>query len=152
MKYSDEGADPRIVSCDVWLASVSDEATSISGAASAKCRLNDLAVLAEDLATQLSKSVDNKGESVAVLALANRVGTDDCRAIAEEVADKLTVALAASGWFDVKERMNLQRVLDARTQEQVLNLVRDPGLRERTGSIRYVVLGGVTVSTPEKTP
>ncbi len=88
-----------------------------------------------------------KSESVAVVSLRNRSGTARGRVITDELADKVQGALIDTGWFDVKERIDLRGVLDERELDTA-GIVKNRTVRTRLTGVKYVVIGGVTVTEP----
>ena len=137
------------VSSDLRVIVVSDGSgiTSASGeAASSK-----LDVLAKGLAGKLKEGIVVKGESIAVVSLRNRSGTSQGKTIADELADKVTGSLIDSGWFDVKERIDLRAVLDEKELETA-GILKNENVRKKLAGVKYIVIGGVTVTEPEKKP
>ena len=131
------------VSCDLRLVRASD-GTVVAGA-TGQARREQLEPLAAALAGKLKEGVLVKGETVAVATLANRSGTDGCRVVADELADKTTGALVALGWFDVKERIGLRALLDEKELDSA-EIVKNPKVQGRLAGVKFLVIGGVTVS------
>jgi len=131
------------VTCDVRVVRLSDgsvEAHASGGAYSGK-----LEQLAAALARKLRDGVLIKGESVAVVSLRNRSGTTMGRTLADELADKLSGSLAQTGWFNVKERIDLRSVLAEKDLESVHGIVGNRSVTQRLAGVAYIVIGGVTV-------
>lgn len=129
------------VSCDVRIIRVSD-GTAVAEA-SGRCRAGDLQSLAKALVNKLKEDMLVQDESIAVGSLRNRSGTPSGRIVADEVADKLSGALIAAKWFQVKERIDLRTILDEKDLDTAA-IVRNPKLREKLGSVTYLLIGGVT--------
>ncbi len=134
----------EVASCDVRIVKVSDG--SVVASATGRAPVSKLEGLAEALADKLRRGVFVKGESIAVLSLRDRSGTKQGRAIADELADKLSGALTDTGWFRVKERIELRAMLAEKDLESA-GVVKRENVRERLADIRYVVIGGVTTAT-----
>lgn len=133
-----------VASCDVRIVRVADG--SVVASATGRAPISKLEGLAKALADKLRRDVFVKGESIAVLSLRDRSGTKQGRAAADELADKLTGSLADTGWFEVKERVDLRALLEEKDLESA-GIVKRENVREKLADIRYVVIGGVTVTT-----
>jgi hypothetical protein len=131
------------VSCDVRIIRVAD-GTAVCEA-SGRCRGDDLQSLAKALVEKLKEDMLVKDETIAVGSLRNRSGADAGKIVADEVADKIAGALIAAKWFEVKERIDLRGVLDEKDLETAA-IVQNPKLKGKLGGIKYLVIGGVTVS------
>jgi curli biogenesis system outer membrane secretion channel CsgG len=86
-----------------------------------------------------------RGEPLAVVSLRNQSGTPEGQALADELADKLTGALVRDGWFDVKEQIGLRSIL-AEKDLGTTDLVKSDKVREKLAGLKYLVIGGVSVS------
>jgi hypothetical protein len=140
---------PGRVSCDLRLIEVG----SGSGVASAggDNSSGGLAALAKELAGKLKVGVPAKGATVAVVSLRNRAGTPGGKVTADELADKVQGALIDTGWFDVKERIDLRGVLNE-TDLDAAGLVKNENVRKQLAGVKYVVIGGVTVTDAQRKP
>lgn len=130
-------------SCDLRVVAVRDGLSVAS--ASGEASLEKLGQLAKALAGKLRREILVKGESIAVVSLRNRSNTDQGRTTAEELADKLSGALIKTGWFNVKERVDLRAVLGERELDTA-GIVNNDRARQKFTGIKYVVIGGVTVT------
>jgi curli biogenesis system outer membrane secretion channel CsgG len=137
------------VSCDLRLIEVANG----SGVASASgdSAPGRLVVLAKELAGKLKDGVPARGSSVAVVTLRNRSGTPRGKVMADELADKVQGALIDTGWFDVKERIDLRGVLNERDLDTA-GVVRNEDVRKHLVGVKYIVIGGVTVTEAENKP
>ena len=143
--YADLGkgkSEPALVSCDVRIIDVSD--ASLVASASDSARNNELKELAKDLAKDLKKGMSLKGQSIAVANFRNRSGTALGRTMSDDLSEKLSGALHKTGWFKVKERLDLSAILDEQDLDNS-RIVNNPAVRRKLSGINYVVLGGVTV-------
>ncbi|HOD80467.1 MAG: Curli production assembly/transport component CsgG [Planctomycetes bacterium ADurb.Bin126] len=136
-----------VVTCDVRVVAA-DQGSAVANA-HGETTSDRLDALAKALAGKLREGVLIKGESIAVVSLRNRSKTSQGAGIAEELADKLQGALIDSGWFDVKERIDLRALIDEKTLESA-DIVRQAGVKQRLAGVKYIVLGGV--SAAERTP
>jgi hypothetical protein len=134
------------VSCDVRVVRVSD--ASVVASASGHAASDSLMALATALAEKLKEGMMVRGERIAVVTFRNRGGGARGRALADEVADKLSGALVNTRWFDVKERIDLQAVADQKALEST-DLVKNPDVKQRLAGVRYIVIGGITVTQRE---
>jgi hypothetical protein len=143
------GAEKGSVTCDLRVISVADGSgiASASGEASA----SKLDALAKGLAAKLKEGVVVKGEAIAVISLRNRSGSGRGRIIVDELADKVQGALIDTGWFEVKERIDLRAVLTEQDLDQA-GLVKNENVRKKLAGVKYIVIGGVTVTEPAKRP
>jgi len=132
----------RSLVCDVRIVRVSDGSVVVT--ASGKASRDKLMDLARALADKLVEGVMVKGESLAVVSLCNRVGSDCGKQCADELADKLTAALVDTDWFSVKERIELRSIIQEQDLEAA-DIVKHAKAREKMGSVKYIVIGGVTV-------
>jgi hypothetical protein len=144
--------DPKIVqgkifvSCDLRIVRVSDgSVVAAAGGQSSPERFN---ALGEELTEGLRENMFVKGELIAVVSLRNRSGTPGSQALADELADKLTGALLKCGWFDVRERISLRSILAEKDLEKT-DLVKSAKVREKIVGLKYIVIGGVSVSRPD---
>jgi len=142
-----DGRSKSEVSCDVRVISVTDG--SLIASATGHASTNRLADLAKALADELTDSAPVKGKSLSVASLRNRTGSVIGRAVTEELGDKLTGALDKTNWFDMKERIDLRSILDEKDLETA-GIVKNPDVRKKLAGIKYVVIGGVTVTEPQK--
>ena len=153
VKATDGGASPgrrdglSNVSCDLRIARVVDGSSIAHG--SGRETADKLERLAKALAGQLRDGMLAKGESIAVVTLRNRSGTRHGRVIADELADKVTGALIDTGWFDVKERIDLRAILGEKDLESA-GIVKQAKVKEKLAGIKYIVIGGVTVTERSK--
>ncbi len=129
--------------CDVRFVGVRDGSALASSTGEATA--NKLDVLAKALAGKLRESVVIKGEPIAVIGLRNRSGTGEGKTIADELADKIQGALIDTGWFDVKERIDLRGVLNEQELETA-GIVGNKDAQKKLAGAKYVVTGGVTVN------
>lgn len=132
------------VSVDLRIIQVAD-AVVLPGGASGSDPRSNLEGMAASLAVQLKRSVGKNDQSIALISLRNRSGTKQGKEIAEELADKLTVALANTKWFTVIERINLRSFIDEKRLDQA-GIVKNPDVRKKLSGVKYIVIGGVTVS------
>jgi curli biogenesis system outer membrane secretion channel CsgG len=136
-----------MASCDLRIIGVSDGVGVAS--ASGEATGGKLDVLAKGLAGKLKEGMVVKGESVAVVSLRNRSGTTQGKVIADELADKVQGALIDTGWFDVKERIDLRAVLDEKDLDTA-GIVKNENVRKKLAGVKYIIIGGVTVTEPQK--
>ena len=136
-------APASIVSCDVRIIRVAD-GTAVSEA-SGRCRSDELQSMAKSLVEKLKEDMLVKDETIAVGSLRNRSGGDAGKVVADEVADKIAGALISAKWFEVKERIDLRNILEEKDLETAA-IVQNPKLKQKLGGIKYLVIGGVTVS------
>jgi hypothetical protein len=143
------GTGQANVSCDIRVIAVANG----SGVASASgdAAPGRLAPLAKELAGKLKEGVADKGASVAVVTLRNRSGTPQGKVTSDELADKVQGALIDTGWFDVKERIDLRGVL-SEADLDTAGIVKNENVRRQLAGVKYVVIGGVTVTEAEKKP
>jgi len=132
-----------MVSCDVRIIRVSD-GTAVSEA-SGRCRADDLQSMAKALVEKLKEDMLVKDETIAVGSLRNRSGGEAGKVVADEIADKIAGALISARWFEVKERIDLRSILEEKDLETAA-IVQNPKLRQKLGGIKYLLIGGVTVS------
>jgi curli biogenesis system outer membrane secretion channel CsgG len=104
--------------------------------------------LSKALAEKLREHMPVKGEPLAVVSLRNRSGAPEGHDVADELADKLTGALVRDGWFDVKERIGLRSLLAEKDLEES-DMVKSAKVREKLAGLKYIVIGGVSVSKPQ---
>ena len=137
----------EVISCDLRIILVSDG----SGIANAtgETTADKLDVLTKGLTGKLKEGMVIKGESVAVVSLRNRGSTSRGKVVADELADKVQGALIDTGWFDVKERIDLRGLLDEKDLETA-GLVKNESVRKKLAGVKYIVIGGVTVTGPQK--
>jgi hypothetical protein len=131
-----------LVSCDLRVVRVSDG--SLVASASRQNAYGRLGRLAEELADDLKSGVKIKGEAVALAPLVDRTGTIMGQAVAKEAADKIAGAMVKTGWFEVRERIELRTVVDERDL-QITGLTKDPDVRTTLAGVKHVVVGGVTI-------
>jgi len=137
------------IQCDLRIVNVMDGSSPAS--ASGEATTAQLDKLATALAAKLREGMLIKNESIAVVGLRNRNGTGPSRALTDQLADKLQGELIRTGWFDVKERIELRGVLDEQELESA-GLVKNTGARKKLAGVKYVVIGGVTVNGDPATP
>ena len=130
-------------SCDIRIIAVSDGAGIAN--ASGEAASNKLDVLAKGLAGKLKEGMVVKSESIAVVSLRNRSGTSQGKVIADELADKVQGSLIDTGWFDVKERIDLRAILDEKDLDTA-GIVKNENVRKKLAGVKYIVIGGVTVT------
>ena len=131
------------VSCDVRIIRVSD-GTAV-GEAGGRCQADDLQSLAKALVGKLKDDMLVRDETIAVGSLRNRSGGEAGKIVADEVADKIAGALISAKWFEVKERIDLRGLLEEKDLETAA-IVQNPKLKQKLGGIKYLLIGGVTVS------
>ena len=131
------------ISCDLRIIQVSDG--SVAASATGEAGPDKLADLSKALAKKLKEGMMVKGYSVAVVSLRNRSGTPNGKVVADEIADKVAGALLETGWFDVKERIDLREVLNEKDLESA-EIVRNPNVQPKLAGVRCIVMGGVTVT------
>ena len=139
----DTNARPCTISCDLRIIDASDG--SVVACATGEAGTDRLADLGKALARKLREGTLIKGESVAVVSLRNRGETPHGKAVAEEIADKVAGALVETGWFDVKERIDLRGILTEKDLDTA-GMVKNPDVRRRLAGVKYIVIGGVTVT------
>jgi hypothetical protein len=141
------GAAKGSVTCDLRVIGVADGSgiASASGQASA----SKLDALAKALAVKLKEGVAVKGEALAVISLRNRSGSARGKIVVDELADKVQGALIDTGWFEVKERIDLRGLLTEQDLDTA-GVVRNEDVRKRLAGVKYIVIGGVTVTEPMK--
>jgi TolB-like protein len=134
------------VHCDLRVIAVKD-GTALASASDENTphRLEDLA---RSLAHKLKDATPVKGRSISVVSLRNRSGTNEGRAIADELADKVVGALIGTQWFDVKERIDLRPILGEKDLEGA-NILKNPQVQGKLAGVEYIVIGGVTVTEPK---
>jgi len=135
-----------IVTCEVRLVRVSDGA--IMASASDYDELDDLDDLAESLADDLEDGKAKEGKAVAVASLRNRTGSKQCRQLADELQEKLIGELTNSGYFVMRERLELRAILDEKDLESS-SVVRNPKVQSKLANVDYLLLGGVSVRQEE---
>jgi len=135
-----------LVSCDLRIVRISDG--SVVASASGQSAPDKLEALGKGLSEKLRENMLVKGEPIAVVSLRNRSGTPEGQTLADELADKLTGALLECGWFDVKERIGLRSILDEKDLERT-DMVKSAKVKEMVVGLRYIVIGGVSVSKGE---
>ncbi len=133
------------VTCDLRMISVADG--SGVGSATVQGSVDGLAPLAKDLAAQLTRSPVRKGEPIAFITLRNRSKSALGSIMADEIADKVAGALIAARWFDVKERIDLRAILDEKDLDTA-GIVKDEDVRQKLAGVKYIIIGGVTVTEP----
>lgn len=132
-----------VVSCDLRMVQVSD-GTAVASA-SGEASSDRLADLAKALSRKLKEGLMVKGETVAVVSLRNRSGTAQGKVVADELADKLGGALIDTGWFEIKERIDLRGLLSEQDLETA-GLVKNEDVKKKLAGVKYIVIGGVTVN------
>lgn len=130
------------VACDLRIVRVFD-AKVMCGASEKSARV-ELEGLAAGLAAKLKQGMPVEGESLAVVTLRNRSGTIKGREVADEVADKVTNALSATSWFDVKERIRLGDIV-REIDLETAGIVYLSDVKPRLVGVKFIVMGGVTV-------
>jgi curli biogenesis system outer membrane secretion channel CsgG len=135
-----------LVSCDLRIVRISDGAVVATAGGQASPDKSDS--LSKALAEKLREHMPVKGEPLAVVSLRNRSGAPEGHDVADELADKLTGALVRDGWFDVKERIGLRSLLAEKDLEES-DMVKSAKVREKLAGLKYIVIGGVSVSKPQ---
>jgi curli biogenesis system outer membrane secretion channel CsgG len=143
------GAAKDNVACDLRVINVAD-GSGIANA-SGEAAAGKLDALAKGLAAKLKEGMAVKGEAIAVISLRNRSGSTRGNVVVDELADKVQGALIDTGWFDVKERIDLRGVLNEQDLETA-GIVRNENVRKKLAGVKYVVIGGVTVTEAAKGP
>ena len=128
------------VSCDIRVIKVAD--ASVVASASSSSSAANLSAAVEKMVAKVKMSIP-EGQSITVVSLQNRSGTARGRAVANEVADKVIGAMVDTGWFNVKERLNLKSIVDERDLGDA-QIVNNPAVRKKLAGIKYIVIGGVT--------
>lgn len=131
------------ISCDIRLVDVGRG--TVVGQANGTDSQENLLVLAKNLAGDLQAAPGTKGQSVAVVSLRNRSRTEVGATVCEEVADKLTNALVAAAWFQVRERIDLRKLVDEKDLDS-MGIVNNPAVRRKFAGAKFIVIGGVTVT------
>jgi hypothetical protein len=134
---------PAMATCELKIVRVSDGA--VLAAVSGTGRTDDLPNLARMLVQKLEKGESTKGKPLAVASLRNRSGTRQSAVASNELGYKTMAALLEEGWFAVKERVWLRKLLPEKDLEDPA-IVKAPKVRQRLSGLDYVVLGGVAVS------
>ena len=135
------------ISCDLRIIQVSDG--SAVAYATGDAMGGKLDVLAKDLAGKLKDGVGVKRQTLAVVSLRNRGGTAQGQVVADELTDKVQGALIQTGWFDVKERIDLRPILDEKDLDTA-GMVRNENVRKKLAGVKYIVIGGITVTDKGK--
>ena len=141
------GVAKGTVACDLRVISVAD-GSGIANA-SGEAAGGKLDALAKGLAIKLKEGMVVKGETIAVISLRNRSGSARGKIVVDELADKVQGALIDTGWFEVKERLDLRGVL-AEQDLDMAGIVKNENVRRKLAGVKYIVIGGVTVSEPPK--
>lgn len=136
-----------LVTCDLRVVRVAD--ASVQASATGQASSDKLGDLGRTLAGKLKEGSLPKGESLAVVSFRNRSETPIGKTLADELADKVTGGLVETGWFQVKERINLRAVLDERVLESA-DIVKSSHVQEKLAGIKYIVIGGVTAMESPK--
>jgi len=137
------------VTCDLRVINVADSSGIAN--ASGEAAAGKLDALAKGLAAKLKEGVIVKGEAIAVVSLRNRSDSARGKIVVEELADKLQGALIETGWFEVKERIDLRAALTEQDLDKA-GIVKNEGVRKKLAGVKYIVIGGVTVTEPAKNP
>lgn len=135
-------AHGQSVSADLRIVRVSDG--SVLASASDRSGMRRLSDLAKALSSRLRSDMPLRGESIAVLSLRNRSHTNKGLTVAEELADKVSGALLATSWFQVKERIDIRGIVDEKDLDSS-GIVNNKNVRRRLSGVKYIVMGGVTV-------
>ncbi len=143
------GAARDNVACDLRVINVAD-GSGIANA-SGEAAAGKLDALAKGLAAKLREGVVVKGEAIAVISLRNRSGSARGKIVVEELADKVQGALIDTGWFEVKERIDLRAALAEQDLDKA-GIVKNEDVRKKLAGVKYIVIGGVTVTEPAKSP
>lgn len=133
------------VACDLRVIQVSDGSAPASAGGEASS--DKMADLAKALSKKLKDGMMVKGESIAVVSLRNRGGSPKGKVTADELADKVSGALIDTGWFEVRERVDLRGVVGEKDLETA-GIVANANVKDRLAGVKYIVIGGVTVSEP----
>jgi len=139
--------ESAMLSCDLRMVRVTDG--GVIANASGQASIDKLEGLGQALAAKLKEGAFVKGEAVAVVSLRDRSATNHGRILADELADKVTGALVETGWFNVKERINLRAILDERLLESA-EIIKNTHVQEKLAGVKYIVIGGVTVTEAER--
>jgi curli biogenesis system outer membrane secretion channel CsgG len=107
--------------------------------------------LAKALSKKLKEGMMVKGESISVVSLRNRSGTPQGKVVADELADKVSGALVDTRWFEVRERTDLRGILNEQDLETA-GIVKKEDVKEKLAGVKYIVIGGVTVTEGERKP
>ena len=134
------------VSCDLQVIKVADGTVAATAAGEAGPR--DLDTLATILCKKVKDRMPVKGASIAVASFRDRTASRKGRTAADQLADKVAAALAGSGWFEVRARLDLPAVSAEKDLEGV-DLLKNPEVKGRLSGVSYVVIAGVTLSEPE---
>jgi hypothetical protein len=135
------------VACDLRIISVAD-GSGIANA-SGEAAGGKLDALAKGLAMKLKEGVVVKGETIAVISLRNRSGSARGKIVVDELADKVQGALIDTGWFEVKERLDLRGILTEQDLDTA-GIVKNENVRKKLAGVKYIVIGGVTVTEPPR--
>ena len=139
----DKPAKAYALACDIRVVSVADG--SIVASATGEAASENRGALAHALAEKVKEGIFIKGETLAVVSLRNRSGTQDGRIVADELADKLTGALVDLDWFQVKERLDLRALLDEKDLGKAA-IVKNDAVKKKLTHVKYIVVGAVTVT------
>jgi curli biogenesis system outer membrane secretion channel CsgG len=131
------------VSCDLRMIHTSD--ASVTASVSGESAVERMSELAKAAAGKFRDEMPIKGESLAVVSLRNRSATSQGKVVADELADKLVGALVELGWFQVKERIDLRAIVGEKDLDAA-GMVRNEAVKQKLAGVRYVVIGGVTVT------
>jgi hypothetical protein len=101
--------------------------------------------LTRELAEQLKSGIATRGASIAVTDFLNRGDSAVGAAVVKEVVDKLSGALVQTGWFNVKERVSLGKLIDERDLG-LAGIVKTPEAKAKLGNVDYLVIGGITIT------
>jgi len=105
--------------------------------------------LTRELAEQLKSGIATRGASIAVTDFVNRGDSAIGAAVVREVVDKLSGALVQTGWFNVKERVSLGKLVDERDLG-LAGIVKTPEAKAKLGNVDYLVIGGITITGVSK--
>ncbi len=130
------------VSCDLRIVNVASG--TVESAASGRAGIHQLESLAKALVKKLKRGILVEKETVAIITLRNRTGTDSCRAVADEFADKIAGALVDTNWFDVRERIDLKTLLTEKDLDTA-EIVNNPHVRDKLDGVTYIIIGGVSL-------
>ena len=129
--------------CDLRMIRASD--ASVVASVSGESTVERMSELAKAAAGKLREEMPIKGESLAVVSLRNRSATGRGKVVADELADKLAGALVETGWFQVKERIDLRAIVEEKDLDAT-GMVTNETVKRKLAGVKYIVIGGVTVT------
>lgn len=138
-------AAPGIIACELRIVRVADG--SVLCATGGRTTTDNIENLARVLVHKLGKDPKAKGKSIAVASFRDRTKTPQGLVMADEFAFKAMAALLESGWFIVRERVDLSKVAPGKALDDPA-VVKSPNVRQKVAHLDYVVLGSVALSEP----